>query len=711
MVVTNRPPRFCSNCGGPIDSQATLAYAHGSAASDTPDVIGGYRLLRMIGSGGMGSVYEAEDPLGRRVAVKLIRPEFLDSAEAVERFRREGRLASTVIHPRCVFVLAADEDKGRPYIVMELMPGRNLNDLVSSAGPLPVAEAVRHALDVIEGLQEAHAGGMIHRDVKPSNCFLDADGRVKVGDFGLAKTLTGKEQLTRTGAFLGTFLFASPEQIRNDRVDHLTDVYSVCATLYFLLTGKAPFDDHDPAAALARTVSDPLVPMRRHRKGLPATLDEVVLKGLARPRKQRWQSLEELRLALLPFVAGPHSLADLAARSGAYALDLVFFGPLAVLAHLTAQLVSSGLSEAVFSTIALTVALGAVYFGIPESVWGCTPGKWLLRLRVRDATGGDRPSLPRAMWRAAVFFLLIEGATEAGTALLHGLGLGDLRFASSLEMLLGVAGMGVVLPLSWLLGLGLVASSMRRANGYRGLHELLSGTRTIRLPASRPRFVLPAKQQWPTHTSPPAGLPERLGSFRVVGLARSGPGEAVLYGADTSLDRPVWLWLHGGEELPAKRRETARMTRPRWLAGGEHDGRRWEAFVASGGCSLPDLMAGRGRLAWRDALTLLEQLTDEMLAAEQDGTLPPALSAEQVWVLPSGRVTLLAAAPGAPGPAASPLDLLRRVAVLALEGKARPVELGPVRAPVPAHARAVLNRLMSEEGFLSLSEVKRSLES
>ncbi|MFQ3593189.1 MAG: serine/threonine-protein kinase, partial [Gemmataceae bacterium] len=252
VEFTTRPPRFCSHCGAIIDPTATIAYDRPPRHSDTPERIGGYRLLKLLGSGGMGSVFEAQDDQGRHVALKLIRPEFLDSPEAVERFRREGRLASLVIHPRCVFVLGADEEAGRPYIVMELMPGRTLSDVVTAQGPLPVSQAVRYIIDIIEGLQEAHANGMIHRDVKPSNCFLDAEGRVKIGDFGLAKAISGREELTRSGAFLGTFLYASPEQIRNDKVDHLTDVYSVCATLYHLLTGRAPFEDSDPAAALAR---------------------------------------------------------------------------------------------------------------------------------------------------------------------------------------------------------------------------------------------------------------------------------------------------------------------------------------------------------------------------------------------------------------------------------------------------------------------------
>src|SRR5262249_11197162 len=144
-----------------------------------PERVGGYRLLRQLGGGGMGSVHEAEqEGTGQRVAVKLIRPEFANAPEAVERFRREGRLASTIVHPRCVFVLAADEEEGRPYIVMELMPGSTLQDLIRERGPLPTAEAIRLILDIIEGLEEAHRLGVVHRDVKPSNCFIDADGRV-----------------------------------------------------------------------------------------------------------------------------------------------------------------------------------------------------------------------------------------------------------------------------------------------------------------------------------------------------------------------------------------------------------------------------------------------------------------------------------------------------------------------------------------------------
>src|SRR5436190_2927255 len=175
-------PSFCGYCGKPLPAstqQLTAPHDHDAAATrpesspagstdSAPPEVRGYRLLGLLGRGGMGSVYRAEDASsGRQVAIKLISPDFAGSDTAVERFRQEGRLASMIAHPRCVFVFAADEEDGRPYIVMELMPGDTLQDVVERRGPLPPEEAVARTLDVIEGLQEAHRLGVIHRDVKP----------------------------------------------------------------------------------------------------------------------------------------------------------------------------------------------------------------------------------------------------------------------------------------------------------------------------------------------------------------------------------------------------------------------------------------------------------------------------------------------------------------------------------------------------------------
>ena len=264
-----------------------------------PEQVAGYTIVRLLGRGGMGSVYEAEDAeLGRRVALKLIAADHVASAEAVERFRQEGRLASTLAHPQCVFVFAADEERGRPYIVMELMPGQTLQTLVESNGPLEIVDAVTKTLDVIEGLQEAHHQGIIHRDVKPSNCFLEADGRVKVGDFGLSKSLDSDAGLTAERvSFIGTPLYASPEQIKRDDVNARTDVYSVSATLYYLLSGRPPFQADDAAAVLAKIVSEAPTPLRTLRPDVPAALEAAVMRGLEHDRDRRWQDLGRLRKA------------------------------------------------------------------------------------------------------------------------------------------------------------------------------------------------------------------------------------------------------------------------------------------------------------------------------------------------------------------------------------------------------------------------------
>ena len=146
----------------------------------------------------------------------------------------------------------------------------------------------------------AHRLGVVHRDVKPSNCFLEANGRVKVGDFGLSKALVGGDALTQTGAFLGTPLFASPEQIKSEAVGPQSDLYSAAATLYCLLTGHAPFQGGDSAATLARIVSEAPPPMRSLRSDLPAALDKVVLRGLERDRTKRWRDLAEFRRRCCP---------------------------------------------------------------------------------------------------------------------------------------------------------------------------------------------------------------------------------------------------------------------------------------------------------------------------------------------------------------------------------------------------------------------------
>lgn len=714
-------PSFCAYCGQSLDAtsaRSTRAFAledetpqdgPRSEPARAPDAIGGYRLLRPLGEGGMGTVYEAEDAAsGRHVALKLIAREFSPSKEATERFRQEGRLASAIAHPRCVFVLAADEEAGRPYIVMELMPGSNLHDLVKRKGPLRTEEAIEKILDVIDGLREAHRLGVIHRDVKPTNCFLEADGRVKVGDFGLAKSLVHDVHLTRTGTFLGTVLFASPEQIRRDTLDEQTDVYSVAATLYFLLTGSAPFEGGDAASTLARIVSEPAPPLRSLRPEVPPALERVVLRGLERQKERRWRNLDEFRAALLPFVTGHLSFGGLGVRQAAFLLDYFFLKLISSIVFLVAyrlgilRLTGRDPLEAFYlAHLAGDMAIWLAYFGLAEGLWGCAIGKFLLRLRV-VGPGNDRAGLGRAFARILVYYGLTHMGTMVAAVLVWAVTPDDLAQRNQFAALVSS------LPLLGMI-LGMVAAflPMRARNGYRGLQDWLSGTSVVRIPwpERRQALVVPAIELPPL--AQPHELPEKIGPYHIRGALAWSDTDRLIVADDPNLDRRVWIWLRPEAELPTAdaRRETSRTTRTRWLSCGTMETMHWDAFVAPVGCPLAAALAN-GPFDWPEARYCLEQLTDELATACGDGTLPTRLGIRQLWLQPNGGLQLLdfpiefdgkdsAATDGTDADACA-LALLARTAVRLLEppdGEARRLPTR-IRAPLPGHATRLLGRLL-----------------
>jgi hypothetical protein len=719
------PPSFCAYCGQALTSPSSDAAdppdagtaaappraGRGAAAAPVPELLGGYRLLGELGAGGMGVVYEAEEVAsGRRVALKVLAPDLAADADAVERFRQEGRLAGMVAHPRCVFVLAVDEEAGRPYIVMERMPGTNLADLVERRGPLPPDEAISKILDVIDGLQAAHRLEVIHRDVKPSNCFLEADGRVKIGDFGLAKALVKDAHLTRTGTFLGTLLFASPEQIRGEAIDPRTDVYSVAATLYFLLTGRAPFQSSDAAATLARIVTEPAPSLRDLRPEVPRALDDIVRRGLERDRERRWPDLEAFRQALLTLVPEPLTLSGMGRRVAAGLVDsLLVAGLVPVAVWMLDALGVPIASGALPVALALGVVWIGAYFLLLEITLGCSLGKGLLRLRVATL-GADPPAGGQILQRTAVFCLLI---------------LCFVVFTPKPILVCCGADCGVYLGPPVLLGCweGFVLGSvvlgvtMRPDNGYRGLHELFSGTRVVRMAVPRTSPPLLDTGGWLLSllgrrrlddTAHSVGLPGRLGGFVIRGALAWTAEAKILLGEDASLGRRVFLWLRpaAAPPLDRARRDVSRRTRLRWLGSGLQGDHAWDAFLAPAGCPLPEFIRGAGALPWAEARPLLESLTDELAAASADGTLPSSLGVAQVWVQPDGRAQLLDTAltdePGAGPPAAGTdqeraLALLRQVAMLVLEGQPRDprAAAAPPRASLPRAARQPLARLVA----------------
>ncbi|MEM8996448.1 MAG: serine/threonine-protein kinase, partial [Acidobacteriota bacterium] len=265
--------------------------------------LGDYRLEHRLGRGGMGEVYEARHvPTGRRVALKRLGGR-LDAPDLRRRFLREGRLAASVSHPHSLYVFGSEEIDGAPVITMEVADGGTLQDELTAKGPLDVKRAVDAMLDVVAGLEAAHAVGVLHRDVKPSNCFVDPDGSVKVGDYGLSISTRAREEsfLTESSQILGTPAFASPEQLRGDTLDLRADVYSVGATLFTLLTGRAPFRGENAVQIVANVLNQPPAALRDLRREIPAGLETAVARCLAKDPDGRFEDYAALRRALRPF--------------------------------------------------------------------------------------------------------------------------------------------------------------------------------------------------------------------------------------------------------------------------------------------------------------------------------------------------------------------------------------------------------------------------
>jgi tRNA A-37 threonylcarbamoyl transferase component Bud32 len=260
-----------------------------------PTVLGGrYRIESLLGRGGMAQVYLGTDPvLDRRVAVKILAPEFARDTSFVTRFRREARAAAALSHPNVVGIYDTGSDDGVHYIVMEYIRGRTLAEALHD-GPLLPERAVEVAGSVAGGLSFAHRNGIVHRDVKPGNIMLTPGGDVKVMDFGIARA-TSAESLTQTATVLGTAAYFSPEQAQGQPVDARSDIYALGCVLYEMVTGSPPFTGDTALAVAYKHVREtPTPPSRRNRDVSPA-LDAVILKCLSKNADNRYQTADELR--------------------------------------------------------------------------------------------------------------------------------------------------------------------------------------------------------------------------------------------------------------------------------------------------------------------------------------------------------------------------------------------------------------------------------
>ena len=281
-------------------------------SSPEPTLVGSrYELSELLGRGGMAEVRKGTDTrLGRIVAVKRLRTDLASDATFQARFRREAQASASLNHPSIVSVYDTGEEMtddrvAQPYIVMEYVAGRTLRDILREGRKILPERALEITSGVLSALDYSHRAGIIHRDIKPGNVMLTPAGDVKVMDFGIARAVSdASSTMTQTAAVVGTAQYLSPEQARGETVDSRSDVYSTGCLLYELLTGRPPFVGDSPVAVAYQHVREPAVPPSHHDTALPAEVDQIVMKSLAKRVEDRYQSAAAMRTDIERYLTG-----------------------------------------------------------------------------------------------------------------------------------------------------------------------------------------------------------------------------------------------------------------------------------------------------------------------------------------------------------------------------------------------------------------------
>jgi len=301
---------YCGKCGTLLRPEKEIPFSRTRTIQQLPKALaegsvlaGKYRIVEPIGKGGMGVVYKAEDTkLKRSVAVKFLPSELSDDSDAGERFLREAQAVAALSHPHICTIHEINEEEKQPFIVMEYVEGQSLKQKIEQ-GLLDQAEALDIAIQVAEGLEEAHKKGIIHRDIKPGNIMLTTKGQAKVMDFGLAKVL-GKSLITKEARTMGTVAYMSSEQARGEKVDHRTDIWSFGVVLYEMLTGQLPFKGEHEQAIVYSILKEKPEPITDLKADIPVSIVEVVSKALEKDPDKRYKQAEELLDDLKSIAAG-----------------------------------------------------------------------------------------------------------------------------------------------------------------------------------------------------------------------------------------------------------------------------------------------------------------------------------------------------------------------------------------------------------------------
>jgi serine/threonine-protein kinase len=278
-----------------------------------------YELEELVGTGGMSSVFRAHDRLlDRKVALKILHQQYSSDDDYVERFKHEARSVAALSHPNVVTVIDRGEHGDRQFIVFEYVEGENLKRLIERRGPAPVPNALELGIQIARGLAFAHQQGLIHRDVKPQNVLLNGDGRAKVTDFGIARSLNVQHGMTQTGTVLGTSDYIAPEQAQGQRVDEHSDVYSLGVVMYELLTSEVPFPGENFVAVAMRHINEEPPSVRDKRSDVPPRVDGAVRRAMAKRPEDRFPTMDafcaELEACLAELQAAGTQLARPAMR-------------------------------------------------------------------------------------------------------------------------------------------------------------------------------------------------------------------------------------------------------------------------------------------------------------------------------------------------------------------------------------------------------------
>lgn len=258
-----------------------------------------YKIISKIGVGGMADVFKGEDTLlGRRVAVKILHSNFAGDDDFVARFKREAQAAGKLSHPNIVSMYDVGFDQGYHYIVMEYIEGETLKEYITRHERLSIDNAVKFTIAIAEGLEHAHAMGIVHCDIKPHNVLITKQGRIKVTDFGIARAMNAGTTMMYTNSIMGSAHYLSPEQASGKPVNGSTDIYSLGAVLYEMLTGRVPYEGETPISVALKHVRERLIPPTRYNPSIPTLLEAAVIKALAKRPEDRFSNITEMIAAL-----------------------------------------------------------------------------------------------------------------------------------------------------------------------------------------------------------------------------------------------------------------------------------------------------------------------------------------------------------------------------------------------------------------------------